>query len=95
MSVLCPCTKISVLTYHRALEGIKDELLAISNHSNTPGYQKSEADMRAVCELAEVLRDATIEYQVRVNLGVSNQLVEFHADAQVVCTTKGNVQPAL
>ena len=51
--------------------------------------------MRAVCELAEVLRDATIEYQVRVNLGVSSQLVEFHADAQVVCTTKGNVQPAL
>ena len=36
--------------------------------------------MRAICELTEVLRDGIVEYQVRVILKVSNQLVEFFAD---------------
>jgi len=38
--------------------------------------------MSAVCELAGVLRGAIVEYQVGVNLEVSNQLVEFFADVQ-------------
>lgn len=54
--------------------------MAISDRSNIPGYQRNEADVHAVCELTEVLRDGIVEYQVRVDLKVSNQLVEFFAD---------------
>lgn len=53
--------------------------MAISDRSNAPDYQ-SEADMHAICELTEVLRDGIVDYQVRVNLKVSNQQVEFVAD---------------
>jgi len=60
-----------MLTSLRTLEGIKDELLVISDHSNTAGYQTNEADVHAVCELADVLRDAIVEYQVCVNLETS------------------------
>ena len=51
--------------------------------------------MRAVCELAEVLRDEIVEYQVRANFKVLDQWVESVADAKIVCTTKGNIQPEL
>ena len=54
--------------------------MAITDRSNAPGYQRSEADVRAIFELTEVLRDGIVEYQVRVILKVSNQLVEFFAD---------------
>ena len=51
--------------YHpRALEGIKDELLLISERSSADGYEENDADIRAVCELAENLRDVIVEYQV-------------------------------
>ena len=66
-------------------------MLAISNHSNTSGYQRNEADICAVCELTQVLRDAIVEYQVGVNFEVSNQLIKLSADAYIVCTTKGNI----
>jgi len=49
----------------RALEDIKDELSAISDRSNAADYKRSEADMHAVCELSEALRDSIFEYQVR------------------------------
>ena len=55
------------------------------------GYQGDEADMRAVCELAEVLRDAVIRYQVRVNLEVPDQPIEFFSDALIACTTEGRI----
>ena len=42
--------------------------MVVLDRSNTAGCQGNEADMRAVCEHAEVLRDAIVEYQVRVNL---------------------------
>jgi len=80
-----------MLTLSRTLEGVKDELLVISDHVNAPGYKRNEADMHSVCELAEILRDAIIEFQVRVNLGSPDQLAEFIADTCAVCTTKGNI----
>jgi len=52
------------LPHLSTLEGIKDELQSISERSSAAGYQESDADGRAVCELAEDLRDAVIEYQV-------------------------------
>ena len=45
--------------------------MLISNQSNDAGYQRNEADMHAVCGLAEVLRDVIIDYQVCVNLETS------------------------
>ena len=80
-----------MLTLSRTLEGIKDELLAISDRLDSPGYQRDEKDMYIVCELAEMLRDAIIEFQVRINLWSPDQLAEFFADAWVVCTTKGSI----
>jgi len=58
------CGRVSVLIYRRTLEGIKDELRPISERSSTVSYQENDADGRTVCELAEDLRDAIIEYQV-------------------------------
>ena len=66
-------------------------MLAIFDRSNAVGYRKNEADVRAVCELAEGLRDAVFEYQVRVNPKGLDQLVESFADALVVITTKGHI----
>ena len=80
-----------MLTLPRTLEGIKDELLVISDRLNAPGYRRNEADMRTVCDLAEVLRDTIVEFQVSVNLRSSDQLAGFFADAWTVCTTKGNI----
>ena len=80
-----------MLTLSRTLEGIKDELLIISDRLDAPGYQRNEADMRTVCDLAEMLRDTIVEFQVRINLRSSDQLAEFIADAWTVCTTKGNI----
>ena len=48
--------------------------------SSHAGYQRNKADTRAVCELVEVLRNAVVEYQVRVNLE-ARRLVELFADA--------------
>jgi len=62
--------RTSVLTHPRALEGIRDELLEISDRCNAPEYERNKADVRAVCELAEALRDAIVEYQVRTKLKV-------------------------
>lgn len=61
-----------MLTHPRALEGIKDELLTLSDRTNTTGYKRSEADIYAVCELAEALRDAIVEYQVRTTVEPSH-----------------------
>ena len=66
-------------------------MLAIFDRSNAVGYRKNEADVRAVCELAEGHRDAVFEYQVRVNPKGLDQLVESFADALVVITTKGHI----
>lgn len=48
----------------RTLERIKDELLPILERSNTVGYEESDPDVHSVCELAENVRDAVMEYQV-------------------------------
>jgi class 3 adenylate cyclase len=42
--------------------------LVISSRADAVGYRRNEADIRAVCKLAEALRDAIVEYQVRVGL---------------------------
>ena len=55
--------------------------MVISDRSNAAGYQKNEADLRAVCELAEGLRDAVVEYQVRVGFRTPDRPVEVFADA--------------
>ena len=52
------------LPHLSVLEGIKDELQSLSERFSAAGYQENDADRRAVCELAEDLRDAVIEYQV-------------------------------
>jgi len=44
--------------------------LEIFDRCNVPDYERNEADIRAVCELAEALRDAVVEYQVRTGLEV-------------------------
>jgi hypothetical protein len=54
--------------YPSTLEGIKDELLSLSNRSSLAGYQQNEEDLCAVCELTEALRDAIVEYQVSIQL---------------------------
>ena len=48
----------------RALEGIKDEVQALSERSSAVGYQENDADGHAISGLTEDLRDAIIEYQV-------------------------------
>jgi len=60
--------RMYVLTKPRALEGIKDELLEISYWCNAPDYERNETDIRTICGLAEALRDAIVEYQVRTKL---------------------------
>ena len=83
MSVLCPPQTNTYINPHlRTLESIKDELFA--------GHQTNEADMHGICELAEMLRDAVVEYQVRFNLKAHIQL-ELLPEYWTVCTTEGNV----
>ncbi|KAF9784565.1 hypothetical protein BJ322DRAFT_1211500 [Thelephora terrestris] len=48
----------------KALEGIENKLHSISERSNAVGYRENDADVQAVCELAEHLIDATFEYQL-------------------------------
>lgn len=55
----CPCQ-----SHVRTLEGIKDDLQALSERSGAAGYRENDADVHAMSELAEDLRDALIEYQV-------------------------------
>ena len=52
----------------RALEGIKDELHSILERTSAVGYKENDADLHKVGELAEDVRDAVIEYQVRPHL---------------------------
>jgi len=51
-------------SYLSALEGIGDELQSLSDCSSAAGYQENDADVHAVSELTENLRDAILEYQV-------------------------------
>ena len=60
-----------MLHYPRALEGIKDELHPILEQSSAAEYEENEADMQTVCELAEDVRDAVLEYQVSPDLLIS------------------------
>ena len=59
------------LILRRALEVIKDVLCKILKLSNAAEYKDNEADARVVCELAEDVRDAVIEYQVSANLVIT------------------------
>ena len=49
--------------------------MVISDRSNTAGYQTNEADMHAVYELSEILRDVIVEYQVCFNLETSSRIL--------------------
>ena len=62
---------VPTLMSHRALEEIKNKLLSILERTKMDGYQKNEADMHAVGELAEDARDAIIEYQVSPKLPIT------------------------
>ena len=62
MLALIPC---------RTLEEIKDELLCILERTSAVGYQETDADVNAVGELTEEVRDAVIEYQVSPNVLVA------------------------
>ena len=46
----------------------------ILERSNAAEYKENDIDLRAVCELAEDVRDAVIEYQVSVNLVIALQM---------------------
>ena len=48
----------------RALEEVKEELLQVSERSSAVGYEENEADVTAVCDLAEDFGDAIMHYQV-------------------------------
>ena len=75
-----------MLTPPSTLEGIQ-ESLSLSDRSSVAGYQQNEADLRAVCKLAEALRDGIVEYQVSIYLVcLQNSLLM----QRVVCATKGN-----
>jgi len=53
----------------------------VSDRCNAVGYKRNEADIRAVCELAEALRDTIVEYQVRTNLEEPHKAAESFTDA--------------
>ena len=61
-------TKNLVLTGLRALEGIKDKLRLLSEHSGTGEDAEKEEDMTATCDLVDDLRDAIVDYQVSTNI---------------------------
>lgn len=63
-----------------ALEGIKDELQILSDRVSDAGYQENDADTRAMCELAENLRDTILEHQVSTDL---NHLSVYGINAEV------------
>jgi hypothetical protein len=46
-------------------------LESILERVSTIGYQENDADMHAVGELAEEVRDTIIEYQVRPNFMIT------------------------
>ena len=83
------------MTGPRALEGIKDELLALSGRTNATGYKRSEADIHAICELAEALRDAIVEYQVSAFIEVARYRQNSLLTQQAVRTAKGNIRTEL
>ena len=56
------------LTQPRALEGIKVKLQSLSEHAGTTEQSEKEGDMTTVCDLADDLRDAIVEYQVSRNI---------------------------
>jgi len=59
----------SCLTDLRALEEIKSKLQLVSEGSAAAEGVEKEGSMTAVCDLADDLRDAIVEYQVRNNTG--------------------------
>ncbi|KAF9784574.1 hypothetical protein BJ322DRAFT_1219219 [Thelephora terrestris] len=56
-----------------ALEGIENKLHSISERSNAVGYRKNDADVQVVCELAEHVRDAVVEYQLSQQQAIYEQ----------------------
>ena len=62
-----PQTASSVNLISRTLEGIKDKLERLSERSTTSGRTENEGDMTTACDLADDLRDAIVEYQVRTD----------------------------
>ena len=71
------------------LERIKDELQPLYERSSTVGYQGNDPDQHAVCELAEDLRDAIIEYQVGPDLSIISQDILLRWCT--VCSTEGDI----
>lgn len=60
------------------LEGIKDELEVLSDHSSAAGYQENDTDTRAVSELAQDLRDAILDHQVCTELGTLDHTLDIY-----------------
>ncbi|KAF9784631.1 hypothetical protein BJ322DRAFT_1195634, partial [Thelephora terrestris] len=56
-----------------ALEGIEKKLYSISERSNAVGYRENDADVQAVCELAEHVRDDIIQYQLAQQKAIYEQ----------------------
>ena len=61
-------TTVPQLILRRTLEEIKDELGSMLERTSAVGYQETDADVHTVGKLAEDVRDAVIEYQVRPHL---------------------------
>ena len=56
------CERPVTLNRLRALEGIKDKLEVLSEHSGAAGRAEKEEDRIVVCDLADDLRDDIVEY---------------------------------
>lgn len=73
----------------RVLEGIKDKLQLLSEHSGTNEHSEKESDMIAVCDLADDFRDAILDYLVSHD-------IEVHTPGSsltrlIALATKGNL----
>jgi len=58
---------------------IKDKLQSLSERSGTAEDAERERDMIAVCDLADDLRDAVVEYQVSTSIEkrIPHSLIRF------------------
>jgi len=88
-----PLTIAHVDPVHRALEGIKDKLQLISEHSGTDERSEKEPDMIAVCDLADDFRDTILDYLVSSNVGI--YMLDSALMQLIALTAEGNLQSNL
>ena len=94
VSSLCR-NQTSHLTDLRALEGIKNKLQLLSEcPAGAEGVEK-EGNRTAVCDLADDLRDAIVEYQVRNNTEECTRNDSLTVVRSVVFAAEGDLRAEL